>query len=460
MTAINNSNSTRTVLFYNVQTYSYEVLNEAEAINDNPSGTFTIIPPTERKVQKILEFQDGLNSEERERIYLLVKDYVLTHPNKENRHKFLNRIVKKDIDIKSKGPYLVYLVDILQRSLDISLGQDSDYSYIQNYPQIKSALELQNSRLAIDKDSTLSFINTFSSLLSPFHDEIAEANGVITTADLNGMIVSYKTLTIYCSYDSLIELPLVKTMSEYNGTSIPVYVRSYRSNHKRKVFISEIIEMQSVKQLLKNLKAYVADGDFITAARYFSVIQEVLSPYIKGEVITFCVRIRKALELARVHAQDCVGIKINFSENSFQVNYSISQNTFHDIEYNVKKLLSEKQNEEAIQTIVDGLCNEDINVKRKSNLYSMLVQVYIDLELFDDAIKVHKQWINHCIANDLSSNKRLARMFYSLAKLEDSVAGYEEDTLENLKKAMQYDPYSEFYKRLYNTLQETFKDRK
>ena len=455
-----NCSSTPTVLVYNEQTYSYEVFHETGTMGENPLDTFTITLPSERKVEKILEFQEGLSSEDREHIYLLVKDYVLTHPNKEDRHKFLNSIIKKGLGIKIKGPYLVYLVDIIQRSLDISLGQDSDYSHIQNYPQIKSALELQNSRLMIDRDSTLSLIKILSALLSPFHDETIEPNGVITTADRNGMTVSYKSRNIYCSYDSLVELPFIKTMSEYDGMPIPTYVCSYRSKSTGKIFISEIIKIQSVKQLLENLKAYVSDGDFINAARYFSVIQEVLSPYIKGDIIPFCVKIRTALEPARLHTPDCVGIKINFSQQSFQVTHPKSQVAFHNIEDNVQKLLSEDLNNEAIQMLIDGLCSEEITVKRKSDLYKILVGTYCKLELFDDAIKVNKQWINHCIAHNISSDKRLARMYTLLAKLEATVTGYEEDALENLKKAMQYDPDSEFYSKLYDTFIETFESRK
>ena len=101
-----NCNSTQTVLVYNEQTYSYEVFNETGTMGENPSDTFTITLPSERKVEKILEFQEGLSSEDRQHIYLLVKDYVLTHPNKEDRHKFLNRIIKKGLDITIKGPYL------------------------------------------------------------------------------------------------------------------------------------------------------------------------------------------------------------------------------------------------------------------------------------------------------------------------------------------------------------------
>ena len=51
-------------------------------------------------------------------------------------------------------------------------------------------------------------------------------------------------------------------------------------------------------------------------------------------------------------------------------------------------------------------------------------------------------------------------MYTLLAKLEATVAGYEEDALENLKKAMQYDPDSEFYSKLYDTFIETFESRK
>jgi tetratricopeptide (TPR) repeat protein len=249
-------------------------------------------------------------------------------------------------------------------------------------------------------------------------------------------------------------------MSEYDGMSIPTYVSSYRSKSRGKTFISEIIEIQSVKQLLENLKAYVSDGDFINAARYFSVIQEVLSPYIKGDIIPFCIKIRTALEPARLYTHDCVGIKINFSQQSFQVTHPKSQVAFHHIENNVQKLLSKELNNEAIQMLIDGLCNEEITVKRKSDLYKILVETYCKLELFDDAIKVNKQWINHCIAHNLSSDKRLARMYTLLAKLEATVAGYEEDALENLKKSMQYDPDSEFYSKLYDTFIETFASRK
>jgi tetratricopeptide (TPR) repeat protein len=312
----------------------------------------------------------------------------------------------------------------------------------------------------IDRDSTLSLVKTLSALLSPFHDETVEPNGVITTADINGMTVSYKGRNIYCSYDSLIELPLIKTMSEYNGMPIPTYVSSYRSQSRGKTFISEIIEIQSIKELLDKLKEYVSGGNFINAARYFSVIQEVLSPYIKGDTIPFCIKIRTALAPARLHTPDCVGIKINFSQQSFQVTHPKSQVAFHHIENNVQKLLSKELNNEAIQMLIDGLCNEEITVKRKSDLYKILVETYCKLELFDDAIKVNKQWINHCIAHNLSSDKRLARMYTLLAKLEATVAGYEEDALENLKKSMQYDPDSEFYSKLYDTFIETFASRK
>ena len=85
MTAETNCSSTQTVLVYNEQTYSYEVFNETGTMGENPSDTFTITLPSERKVEKILEFQEGLSSEDRQHIYLLVKDYVLTHPNKADR---------------------------------------------------------------------------------------------------------------------------------------------------------------------------------------------------------------------------------------------------------------------------------------------------------------------------------------------------------------------------------------
>jgi hypothetical protein len=51
-------------------------------------------------------------------------------------------------------------------------------------------------------------------------------------------------------------------------------------------------------------------------------------------------------------------------------------------------------------------------------------------------------------------------MYTLLAKLQASIIGYEEDALESLTKAIQYDSESDFYTKLYDTFVETFEARK
>ena len=189
-------------------------------------------------------------------------------------------------------------------------------------------------------------------------------------------------------------------------------------------------------------------------------MMEALYPYLKGDLMPFCLKIRRALEPARVSANDRIGIKINFSETSYQVIYSTSQDVYNNLERSVASLLSEKRYDEAIQMLIDGLCNDGITAKRKSDIYKTLVETYSEIKQFDNAININKQWINHCIANSLSSDKRIARMYTLLAKLQASIIGYEEDALESLKKAIQYDSESDFYTKLYDTFVETFEARK
>ena len=457
MTAETNTYITPDILVYNESTFTYELKDGIDTIDDNASEEAASLSSS---IKRLLTFQESLSESQREQIYLIVKDYVITHPNRENRSKALNLIIKDTLGITIKGPYVVYLVDIIQHSLDISLGQDPEHSYVQNYPQIKWALELRNSRLMIDKASTLELVNTLSSLLVPFHDETAEANGVITTADFNGFTIRHNHANIYCSYDSLIEESLMKDMSEFDGTPIPVYISTHTVKRTGKVFVSEIIKMQNVKQLLENLKTYIGDENFITANRYFNIIMEALYPYLKGDLMPFCRKIRKALEPAQVSGNGRMGIKINFSETSYQVTFSISQEVYQNLEDSVEALIAEENYDEAIQMLIDGLCNDDITVRRKSDVYKTLFEIYSEMEQFDKAININQQWINHCVANSLVSDKRLARMYGQLAKLQASVIGYEDSALENLKTAMQYDPVSEFYTKLYNTFVETFESRK
>lgn len=457
MTAKINSHITPDILVYNESTFSYDLKDGIDTIEGKTTEeTSNLIS----SIKKVFIFQETLSESQREQIYLIVKDYVLTHPNREDRSKALNRTIKDELGITVKGPYVVYLVDIIERSFDISLGQDPEHSYIQNYPHIKCALESLNSRLVIDKDNTLALVNTLSSLLSPFHDEMAEPNGVISTADFNGINVSHNSTNIYCSYDSLIEVPLMKDMSEYDGKPIPVYISTYTSKRTGKIFISEIIKVNTVKHLLEDFKTYIANGDFITANRYFNIIMEVLYPYLKGDLMPFCLKIRRALEPARLSAIDRIGIKINFSETSYQVTYTTSQKAYRNIKRNVRALQVEDNYNEALQILIDGLCSDDITAKKKSDIYKTLVETYSKMEQFDNAININKQWINHCVANCLASDKRIARMYTLLAKLQSSVTGYEEDALESLKMAMQYDPDSEFYTKLYATFIETFESRK
>lgn len=457
MTAETNTYITPDILVYNESTFTYELKDGIDTIDDNASEEAASLSSS---IKRLFTFQESLSESQREQIYLIVKDYVITHPNRENRSKALNLIIKDTLGITIKGPYVVYLVDIIQHSLDISLGQDPEHSYVQNYPQIKWALELRNSRLMIDKASTLELVNTLSSLLMPFHDETAEANGVITTADFNGFTVRHNHANIYCSYDSLIEESLMKDMSEFDGTPVPVYISTYTVKRTGKVFVSEIIKMQNVKQLLENLKTYIGNENFITANRYFNTIMEALYPYLKGDLMPFCRKIRKALEPAQVSGNGRMGIKINFSETSYQVTYSISQEVYQNLEDSVEALIAEENYDEAIQILIDGLCNDDITVRRKSDVYKTLFEIYSEMEQFDKAININQQWINHCVANSLVSDKRLARMYGQLAKLQASVIGYEDSALENLKTAMQYDPDSEFYTKLYKTFVETFESRK
>lgn len=457
MTAETNTYITPDILVYNESTFTYELKDGIDTIDDNASEEAASLSSS---IKRLLTFQESLSESQREQIYLIVKDYVITHPNRENRSKALNLIIKDTLGITIKGPYVVYLVDIIQHSLDISLGQDPEHSYVQNYPQIKWALELRNSRLMIDKASTLELVNTLSSLLMPFHDETAEANGVITTADFNGFTVRHNHANIYCSYDSLIEESLMKDMSEFDGTPVPVYISTYTVKRTGKVFVSEIIKMQNVKQLLENLKTYIGNEDFITANRYFNIIMEALYPYLKGDLMPFCRKIRKALEPAQVSGNGRMGIKINFSETSYQVTYSISQEVYQNLEDSVEALIAEENYDEAIQILINGLCNDDITVRRKSHVYNTLFKIYSEMELFDKAININQQWINHCVANNLVSGKRLARMYGQLAKLQASIVGYEDSAFENLKMAKHYDPDSEFYTKLYNTFVDTFESRK
>ena len=252
----------------------------------------------------------------------------------------------------------------------------------------------------------------------------------------------------------------MKDMSEFDGTPVPVYINTYTVKRTGKVFISEIIKVQNVKQLLENLKTYIANEDFITANRYFNTILEALYPYLKGDLMPFCRKIRKALEPAQVSGNGRMGIKINLSETSYQVKYSISQEVFHKLEICVESLIAENKYDEAIQMLIDGLCNDDITIRRKSDVYKTLFDIYSEMEQFDKAININQQWINHCVANSLVSGKRLARMYGQLAKLQASVVGDEDSALENLKMAKQYDPDSEFYTKQYDSFVETFEARK
>ena len=445
-------------VIYNFDTHLYEVTKGCTPSEMN-YGT----------LRKIFEFQSNYSIEERQELYSIVQKYVEIHPMiviPSKRHKRggrrgqkydcrihdLNSIIKSELGITIKSAYVVGLVQIIQNEIHKTIMNQSDCDFIENSHIIEHAIKEFNERQSIDREGILGALSDLSKTLEPFHNYNKGNNATIVDASLNSLTVLYNNKHIECPYQSICEFSLLEKMSRYDGEPISVNISAYTSKRRNELIINNIIESKILKEHIDKLTVLVTEANYLFAKRYYLTIQSTLSKYLRNDRLYLLERIRKEFDKIQLKSTDYPVIKLNCTANSYQSTTAISKKLYLDIRKQIS-VCSESSIEECIQ---NGLNNHLIQPKEKSKLYEILYESYKKSDNIVKAIETYKMWITHCEETKIASNKKICRMYTVLCKLQATVKGYEQDAIESINKAIEYEEYREFNLNLKKELLDKF----
>ena len=380
-----------------------------------------------------------LSAEEEERVAKHIKDYI----SRESKEKPLKDGQLRNAYIyKYRTRIPVELFVSVREKLGILSDEyrKQSFSFIQNISGVQESLDALNSRFDIDTNTLLYHLNCISSELEPRFDFTPEENAVVRKVNKNSCIVTLDGKDMRCYYNSVLDFDFIKRMSENPSEEYPVRAFTFLNKKTGETLVSSIVNNISVRDHITKLIKFVEDGNYVYARRYNQNIQSIIKPFLSSKGNKHLTQVISILKTVSFAIPELPVIAISYSDKVL-AEQETSKKEVVLIITKVDNTVAEMSNlDVAIRIIDDSLTNPVLIPKDIAVLLQKKVQLYSSFDNIDNAIVAYKDWVNYGISNNLFTEKKLSRLFADLARIQFSVTGYEENALESLDRAIEYNP--------------------
>lgn len=386
-------------------------------------------------------------------------DVLIPSPEEEARMiEFIRRMIEsedkahpfQDVQIRNAYTYK-YRVRVSMAAFELARGkagflpyeyrteQPEEFQYIRDFSGFQESLKALNNKYKIDKETLLYHLDAVSLDLEPNFDVVDKPNAFVQKVGRNSCTVIYNSESIRCFYNSVLDLDLLKRLSEFTEGELPVRVSTYVKKKTGETAISNIVDVLSVREHITKLIRLVEDENFAYARRYnqniLSFIRPLLSPKGKAHHQT----VSNLLREASFDISELPIVNINYS-TKVQAEQEASRKAAQVVSSTSDHLLAFGKTDEAIETIRSAIEANQLLPKEQGALYQKLIQIYTSADRQEEAIHVYMQWISYGEQHNMFTVKKLSRLYTDLARLQYSTPDHEADALESLKIALDYNP--------------------
>ena len=419
---------------------SLRMFDDFSPIDNQLRDIYVRLKSASRKVyQKSIIDVYELTEEEEARLESFIKEKI----EAEDKRRPL-----QDIQIKNAYTYKYRVrvsMDAFEKAREKAGFLSSEYRvqeecpFIKDYESVKMSLEDLNKRFDIDKETLLYHLDAVASELEPHFDINDKPNAFVQKVGRNSCIVNYNAASMRCFYNSVLDLDLLKRLSEFSEGELPVRVSTYVRKKTGETYISNIVDVLSIREHITNLIHLVEDENYVYARRYNQNIQSFIQPYLTSKGVAHYKQAIGIFKRAVYDISDLPIIVINFS-NKIQAEQEVSKKAALAVFQIADEHLSKGNAGDAIEVIKSAIETGSFLPKDQSLLYQRLIQIYTTADKPEDAIDTYKRWISYGEEKDMFTVKKLSRIYTDLARIQYSTPGHEQDALESLKIAIEYNP--------------------
>ncbi len=312
-------------------------------------------------------------------------------------------------------------------------------SCIQNYDDVLAAIDSLNSRFNIDQTSLLSHLEYISTELQKVGTNVSVTNAIVKKVNKNSCIVSYENNNLRCFYNSVLDFDLLERMSQNPSEEILVRALTFVNKKTLEVKISNIVADCTIQEHINKLIHLVEQGNYVYARRYYTNIRKLISSYLASNGKKHLNTISNVLNKISFQISDLPIISINYSAK-VQAEQDGSKKVALAIIKETDKLIEHSDVDGAIH-ILDNIISQNIlQSKEHALILQKKVQTLTSADRTQEAEDVYLEWISYGIEHNLFTAKKISRMYVDLARIQSSITGKEEDTLDSLNKAINYNP--------------------
>ena len=409
-------------------------------VDDQLRDIYKRLKSASRKVyqQSITDVYD-LTPEEETRLVSFIKEKIEAE---DKRHPL------QDVQIKNAYTWKYRIrvsMDAFEKAREKAGFLSSEYRvqedcpFIKDYDFVKLSLEDLNKRFDIDKETLLYHLDALALELEPNYDVADRPNAFVQKVGRNSCTVNFKGTPMRCFYNCILDINLLKRLSEFSEGELPVRVSTYVRKNTGKTSISNIVDVLTIREHISNIIHYVEEENYAYARRYNQNIQTFIRPYLTTKGVAHYKQIISFFKRAVYDISDLPIIVINLS-NKVQAEQEASKNAALSVLQIADGHLSKGDAVEAIEAIKSAIDKDSFLPKDQSLLYQRLIQIFTIADKPEDAIETYKRWISYGEKKDMFTVKKLSRIYTDLARIQYSTPGHEQDALESLKKAIEYNP--------------------
>ena len=312
-------------------------------------------------------------------------------------------------------------------------------SCIQNYDDVLAAINSLNSRFNIDQTSLLNHLVYISTELQEVETNVSVTNAIVKKVNKNNCIVCYQNYDLRCFYNSVLDFDLLERMSQNPNEEIPVRALTFFKKNTLDVKISNIVADCTIQEHINKIIHFVKQGNYVYARRYFTNVRKTISRYLTSNGKKHLNTISNVLSNVSFQITDLPIISINYSAK-VQAEQEGSKNVALAIIRETDKLIEQSDVDGAIHILDNIITQNVLQPKEHALILQKKVQILTSADRTPEAINVYLEWISYGIDNNLFTAKKTSRMYVDLAKIQSSITGQEEDALDSLKKAINYNP--------------------
>ena len=312
-------------------------------------------------------------------------------------------------------------------------------SCIQNFDDVLATIDALNSRFDIDRTYLLNHLAFVSIELEKVEAHVSTANASVKKVNKNSCLVNYENNDLKCFYNSVLDFDLLKKMSQNPNEEILVRAFTFVNRKTLEVKISSIVAEYTIQEHINKLIHFVEQGNYVYARRYISNIGNLIFPHLTIDGEKHLKKVIRTLKKVSFDISDLPIISINYSakveaeqEGSKTIALAIIREADKEIEHS---------NIDSAIKILDNIISKNILLpKEQALILQKKVQILTSAERTQEAEDVYLEWILYGIDHNLFTAKKISRMYADLARIQSSISGKEEDALENLNKAINYNP--------------------